>query len=474
MISKFKPVQEYVYGALPIIKVQISKADLKKKEVIGSLPSRAALAVLIGGFLVAGCSSLGFDHTARSDDSRQAGPVAELSTDGSRASLASSSYAPPLGDTATTVSTIGGVTKPTVEGSSKLRESDHGILQYASADTQFAPSGDTKLSLSDADLTTTSSDRFATAVSDGAEARLLLAQSAQAQSSPPASQAGDLAKLAQKTNNPIGDAWLLIVQNDTTILDGDAFRETEVVNVTKFQPVMSVPVLEGAWNFVIRPVVQVTSVPVDKDVGSLFGAGPSDIAANPGLASIIADPYGRTTGLGDTVLLTLLGPNTDDGWIFAGGISQIFPTASEDVLGQGKYQIGPAGLIVRLGNDYGGFGIEHFNIGALPQQWWSYAGDDDRESTSQMDIQYFINWKATPTTLIGMTPNISINWEAEGGFDDKVSFPIGLGMIGLFKLGKLPVRWGTEVQYYLTGPDNVGKEWNLRFFIAPIIANPFK
>ena len=174
------------------------------------------------------------------------------------------------------------------------------------------------------------------------------------------------------------------------------------------------------------------------------------------------------------MLLTIAGPNSDSGWIFAGGISQIFPTASEDVLGQGKYQIGPAGLILRLGKDYGGFGIEHFNFGLLPQQWWSYAGDDDRADTSQMDIQYFINWKATPTQLIGMTPNISINWEADGGFDDKVSFPIGLGTIGLFKAGKLPVRWGAEVQYYLTGPDSVGKEWNLRFFIAPIIANPFK
>jgi len=49
-----------------------------------------------------------------------------------------------------------------------------------------------------------------------------------------------------------------------------------------------------------------------------------------------------------------------------------------------------------------------------------------------------------------------------------------LGTIGLFKLGKLPVRWGAEAQYYLTGPDSVGREWNLRFFIAPIIANPFK
>ena len=129
---------------------------------------------------------------------------------------------------------------------------------------------------------------------------------------------------------------------------------------------------------------------------------------------------------------------------------------------------------MRLGNDYGGFGLEHFNFGALAQQWWSYAGDDDRQGTSQMDIQYFINWKPNPTQLIGMTPNISINWDADGGFDDKVAFPIGIGTIGLTKIGNLPIRWGIEAQYYLTGPDEVRREANFRFFIAPIIENPFK
>ncbi len=285
---------------------------------------------------------------------------------------------------------------------------------------------------------------------------------------------GDLAKLAQKTNNPIGDAWLLIIQNDVTFIGGDAIDGEEIVNVTKFQPVLSVPVFGGDWNLVVRPVLQFSSVPIDDDVGSLFGISPNDIFSDPALASIAADPFGRTNGLGDTVLLTLLGPNTDDGWVYAGGVSQIFPTAGDDVLGQGKWQAGPAGLLLRLGNDYGGFGIEHFNIGALAQQWWSYAGDDDRESTNQMDIQYFVNWKATPTLLIGMTPNISINWEADGGFSDKVALPVGLGTIGLFSIGKLPVRWGIEAQYYLTGPESVRREWNIRFFVAPIISNPFK
>ena len=225
---------------------------------------------------------------------------------------------------------------------------------------------------------------------------------------------------------------------------------------------------------VFRPVFQVVSSPLDDDAGTLFGVSPNDVVADEDLADIASDPFGRTNGLGDTVLFALLSPNTTDGWVYAAGATTIFPTAQLDVLGQEKWQAGPAGLLVRLGNEYGGFGVEHFNIGALVQQWWSYAGDGDRDSTNQMDIQYFLNWRSTPTQLIGMTPNISINWDADGGFDDKVALPIGIGTIGLFKIGELPVRYGIEAQYYVTGNDDVKREANFRFFVAPVIANPFK
>jgi len=294
------------------------------------------------------------------------------------------------------------------------------------------------------------------------------------QAEPAPTDEESLAALAQQTNNPIGAAWLLITQNDTTLIGGDAIDGVKTANVTKFQPVISFSILDDKWNFVVRPVLQLSSMPIDKDVGKLFGVSPNNIAADPDLVDIATSPFGRTTGLGDSVLLTIAGPATDSGWVFAGGISQILPTATEDVLGQGKYQIGPAGLILRLGNDYGKFNLESFNFGALPQHWWSVAGDSDRSETSQTDIQYILNWKATPTQLIGMTPNISIDWKADGGFFDKAAIPVGIGTIGMFKIGRLPVRWGVEAQYYLTGGDDIRREANFRVFFAPIIPNLFK
>ena len=63
---------------------------------------------------------------------------------------------------------------------------------------------------------------------------------------------------------------------------------------------------------------------------------------------------------------------------------------------------------------------------------------------------------------------------ADGGFEDKVALPIGLGTIGLTRIGGLPIRWGLEAQYYVSGGDDIAREANFRFFIAPVIANPFK
>jgi len=108
----------------------------------------------------------------------------------------------------------------------------------------------------------------------------------------------------------------------------------------------------------------------------------------------------------------------------------------------------------------------------LAQQWWSYGGDNDRSETSQMDIQYFINWRINETALIGMTPNININWKADSG--NKIAVPIGLGYIDVIKIGKLPIRVGIEAQYYVVQRDMDGPDWNFRLIFSPIIKNPFK
>jgi hypothetical protein len=163
--------------------------------------------------------------------------------------------------------------------------------------------------------------------------------------------AADLERIAQITSNPLGAAWMLWLQNDTSEIRGDLVPGGQTLNTTRFQPVMSFPidVSDQEWNLIVRPVIQYQSVPLDSQVGRLFGTSPETIVADPKLGRIAGSAWDdRTNGFGDTALLTLLGPNRLDGFIWGVGASQIFPTAEEDVLGQGKWQAGPAVLVARL------------------------------------------------------------------------------------------------------------------------------
>jgi|APFre7841882724_1041349.scaffolds.fasta_scaffold05234_2 hypothetical protein len=282
-------------------------------------------------------------------------------------------------------------------------------------------------------------------------------------------QAATLEKIATMTSNPLGAAWMLWLQNDTREIRGDLVPGGQTVNTTVFQPVMSFPFdwKDDKWNFIVRPVLQYQSVPLDKRVGELLGLSPEGIVADPDLLEIAATAWDdRTNGLGDTALLTMVGPARDDGLIWGVGASQIFPTAAEDVLGQGKWQAGPAALFAKLAPAPGGW-----NMGAFAQHWWSYAGDSDRASTSQTDIQYFINYRLTGTSLVGMSPNIRIDWKADSS--DKFTVPIGLGYSNVYMLGRLPVRVAVEAQYSVIAPDNVGSRWNFRLLFIPVIPNPF-
>ncbi len=176
----------------------------------------------------------------------------------------------------------------------------------------------------------------------------------------PPADGHNLEAIGKQTNNPVGAAWMLWFQNDFTVMDGDESDHEENFNSLKFQPVMSFPTtLAGdPWNFIVRPTFQLQSFSFAGD---------------------------RTSGLGDTALAVAIGPDRMDGTIWGLGITNIFPTASDDAIGQEKWQAGPMALLAHLAPDGGGF-----NVGIFAQHWWSYAGDDDRDDTSLTDIQYFI------------------------------------------------------------------------------------
>jgi hypothetical protein len=180
-----------------------------------------------------------------------------------------------------------------------------------------------------------------------------------------------------------------------------------------------------------------------------------------------ADPrnsYQHVTGLGDIQLLVLAGPNDGKGLVWGAGATFKFPTASDDNLGRGKYQAGPAAMLFHMGKPW--------VIGVLAQHWSSLAGDDVRDSVSQTDIQYIIRRSIPGAISIGTGPTISINWEEDS--DNRVTLPVGLGITKTTRWGKTPFKLRAEVHYSIISPDDFGSTWNLRLQVTPVIPSPFR
>ncbi|HEY5914711.1 MAG TPA: hypothetical protein VJA21_29320 [Verrucomicrobiae bacterium] len=281
-----------------------------------------------------------------------------------------------------------------------------------------------------------------------------------------------VAAISEAMDNPISE--LMAVWNQFDAIQAHfprtALYEERDLWAYRYQFMPTIPVPLGErWNWVSRIDLSVVSVPLKSEVGRLFQLDPgNNLRPNDTLPAGL-DPFGRTTGLGDMVYLGLVGPKhlpkVGTGKLFlAAGPTMIFPSASEGILGQGKWQAGPAVAV--------GFLTEHWRLGLFPQQWWSFAGDGHRPAVSQMNLQYFLYYAPTPEWEIGMSPNIFVNWNAPSG--NQLTFPVGLGVHRLVNIGQLPVSIGIEAGYSVIHPGDLpGSRWGIRFTLMPLLPAPW-
>jgi hypothetical protein len=280
------------------------------------------------------------------------------------------------------------------------------------------------------------------------------------------------AAISEAMDNPISE--LVIAWNQFDAIQahfpGTSLYPAQDQWAYRYQFIPTVPVLLGErWNWVSRLDFPVVSVPLKQELGSLFQLDPAGNLRPSGSLPAGLDPFGRTTGLGDMAYVGLFGPkHLPELWggrlILAAGPTTIFPSASAEILGQGKWQAGPSLAA--------GFISEHWRFGVFPQQWWSFAGADYRQSVSQMNLQYFLYYAPTPEWEIGMSPNMFVNWNASSGND--LTFPVGLGVHRTFNIGQLPVSVGVEATYSVIHPrDLPGSRWDFRLYIMPIAPAPW-
>lgn len=253
-------------------------------------------------------------------------------------------------------------------------------------------------------------------------------------------------------SNPVSDIWSITFQQNNYRLKWQLPDDREDVlrgrsedgerwsSNLLFQPVLPVGITDD-WNLITRPVIP------------LFVSQPHP---DPDL------DIDRTTAFGDITLMQLVSPSPKlaGKWLLGLGPSWIFPTAGSDYTGFGKYQVGPAAI--------GGYLSEKWILGALVQNWFSFAGDGHRETTNSMNLQPIASWFLPNGWSVGYSGNILANWEAENG-DGTWTVPIGAGVAKVVKLGKLPVRLAVNAQWMPVHPDQFGQKWNVQLVLAPVL-----
>ncbi len=171
---------------------------------------------------------------------------------------------------------------------------------------------------------------------------------------------GSLDELNKELSNPVTNVWSIAFQQNNYLLDIEGKKDRWNSNLN-FQPVLPVGLTKN-WNLITRPVV------------TLFNSMPYPNPHNPG-------DVDRTTGFGDTIFMQNISPTARlaGKWLLGFGPTFIFPTASSDHTGQGKWQVGPSAVV--------GYLSEKWIVGAFVQNWTSFAGDSNRPDVNQMNLQ---------------------------------------------------------------------------------------
>jgi hypothetical protein len=259
-----------------------------------------------------------------------------------------------------------------------------------------------------------------------------------------------LREIARQIKNPISPLSSITFDNSITSLDG-AGLDDDLAYAGTFQPLISADLDKLGpghfkWGRDLRLITRLT-VPFFQTV-PLEPAPSND----------------RKAGFGDIQLAGLIAPSRTSGWLWGIGPTFIAPSASADAIGQGKWQVGPAVAAGYLGSEWTAY--------VVAQQWWSFAGDDDRPRTRQLSLEYVLLRNFPNEWLVGMQPTIEVDWTESG--DSKVLFPIGVGIGKTVRIGNLPVQIWVEADYYAVRPDDLSApRWGIDIQIIPVIGELF-
>jgi hypothetical protein len=234
--------------------------------------------------------------------------------------------------------------------------------------------------------------------------------------------------LRKAAQNPVASLISVPVQNNNNFGIGPDDRTQDVLNI---QPVIPARVSEN-WNLITRIITPIIFQPTSSHPVNQGGYGFGDL--NPSFFLSPAKPGKVIWGVGPTFVL---------------------PTATNPVLGQGKWSVGPSVVVLAQPGKW--------TLGGLVNNVWSFAGQSSRPNVNQMLFQYFINYNLNKGWYLTWQPTLTANWEVSNG--GRWVVPVGGGVGRIMRLGFQPVN--LTAQFYANAVHPPGASpWGLRLQIA--------
>ena len=231
-----------------------------------------------------------------------------------------------------------------------------------------------------------------------------------------------LQKIAKQARNPLPD------QINIPIMPTFNFGPGHVTQfVLEIQPVIPFH-LPNDWNLVTRTDLTVINQP----------------GTEPG--------QGDTFGFGDTQFWAFVAPpNTvAPALIWGVGPTILFPTASANVLGGGKWGMGPAAAAI--------YDIGPWEVGLLVSNVWSFAGDRSRSAVNLMTIEQDLQYSWPSGWYLTYGPTVTADWTASSS--DRWTVPVGAGVGKALQIGQLALNLQVEAYDNVVRPAGTSA-WSL-------------
>jgi hypothetical protein len=233
------------------------------------------------------------------------------------------------------------------------------------------------------------------------------------------------AELAKKLQNPVAD--LISVPFQSNFEWGAGQKSEGFRYLMNVQPVIPISISED-WNIISRTIVPIIHQ---------------------------TDTFGPTTqdGIGDILQSLFFSPKAPGagGIIWGVGPALQFPSASDDLIGTGKFGLGPTAVALRQSSGW--------TYGVLANHVWSVAGDDERAHVSQTFLQPFLAYTTKTYTTFGVQTESTYDWA-----NTKWTVPLIAPVSQVIKIAGQPISLQLAPKWYAEGPTGA-PDWGLRFAV---------